>query len=146
MVQRFNAKTERPLTPLGCRCSTVSDRLLGCARQQANRGRVRRANGRTLGHHDLSRHGKDPGKLKQLKIVEQATLETLRDFLAKLKQTEESGSSLLDRTMVFLVATWATPAVTRLRTCWFCWPAAAFDTANVCPLIHKTRHHCVIST
>ena len=58
--------------------------------------------GVTLGHHDLSHHGKDPGKLEQLKIVEVETMKTLRDMLAKLKQTQEDGASLLDRTTVFL--------------------------------------------
>ena len=57
--------------------------------------------GVTLGHHDLSHHGKDPGKIEQLKIVEVETMKTLRDLLAKLKQTKEDGASLLDRTMVF---------------------------------------------
>jgi hypothetical protein len=58
--------------------------------------------GVTLGHHDLSHHGKDPGKLAQLKIVELETMNTVRDLLARLKQTQEAGDSLLDRTMVFL--------------------------------------------
>ena len=58
--------------------------------------------GVTLGHHDLSHHGRDPHKLDQLKIVELETMRTLRDFLAKLKQTREDGATLLDRTMVFL--------------------------------------------
>ncbi len=58
--------------------------------------------GITLGHHDLSHHGKDPGKLEQLKIVELETMKTLRDLLAKLNQSQEDGASLLDRTMVFL--------------------------------------------
>lgn len=58
--------------------------------------------GVTLGHHDLSHHGKDPGKLEQLKIVEVETMKTLRDLLTKLKQTKEAGATLLDRTMVFL--------------------------------------------
>lgn len=58
--------------------------------------------GVTLGHHDLSHHGKDPGKLAQLRIVELETMKTLRELLAKLKQTKEEGSNLLDRTMVFL--------------------------------------------
>ena len=58
--------------------------------------------GVTLGHHDLSHHGKDPGKLEQLKIVEVETMKTVRDLLAKLKQTQEDGANLLDRTMVFL--------------------------------------------
>ena len=58
--------------------------------------------GVSLGHHDLSHHGKDPGKLEQLKIVEVETMKTLRDLLAKLKQTQEEGESLLERTTVFL--------------------------------------------
>ncbi len=58
--------------------------------------------GVTLGHHDLSHHGKEPGKLAQLKVVEVETMKTLRDLLTRLKQTKEEGSDLLDRTMVFL--------------------------------------------
>jgi hypothetical protein len=58
--------------------------------------------GVTLGHHDLSHHGKDPGKLAQLKIVEEETMKTVRDLLAKLKEAREADSNLLDRTTVFL--------------------------------------------
>ncbi len=58
--------------------------------------------GVNLGHHDLSHHGKDPGKLEQLKIVELEVMKTVRDLLGKLKQNQEAGASLLDRTTVFL--------------------------------------------
>src|SRR5215471_20134149 len=58
--------------------------------------------GVTLGHHDLSHHGKEPGKLAQLKTVEIETMKTLRDMLTKLKTTKEEGANLLDRTAVFL--------------------------------------------
>ena len=58
--------------------------------------------GVSLGHHDLSHHGKDPNKLEQLKIVELETMKTVRDLLGKLKQSKEDGNSLLDRTSVFL--------------------------------------------
>lgn len=58
--------------------------------------------GVSLGHHDLSHHGKDPGKLEQLKIVELETIKTVRDLLDKLRQTKEEGGSLLDHTTVFL--------------------------------------------
>ncbi len=58
--------------------------------------------GVSLGHHDLSHHGKDPSKLEQLKIVELETMKTVRDLLVKLKQSKEDGNSLLDRTTVFL--------------------------------------------
>lgn len=58
--------------------------------------------GVSLGHHDLSHHGKDPGKLEQLQKVEQETIKTIRDLLAKLKGTQEGEANLLDRTMVFM--------------------------------------------
>lgn len=58
--------------------------------------------GVNLGHHDLSHHGKEPGKLEQLKIVELETIKTLHGLLAKLKQTPEDEVNLLDRTTVFL--------------------------------------------
>jgi hypothetical protein len=58
--------------------------------------------GVNLGHHDLSHHGKDPGKLEQLKIIEVEIMKTVRDLLSKLKQSPEDGASVLDRTMVFL--------------------------------------------
>jgi hypothetical protein len=57
--------------------------------------------GVNMAHHDLSHHGQDPAKLAQLKIVETEKLKVLRDLLAKLKQTKEHGSTLLDNTMVF---------------------------------------------
>jgi hypothetical protein len=58
--------------------------------------------GVNLGHHDLSHHGKDPGKLAQLKIVELEVMKTVNDLLSKLAGTHESGATLLDRTTVFL--------------------------------------------
>jgi len=58
--------------------------------------------GVTLGHHDLSHHGKDPRKLEQLKIIEEETMKTVRGLLAKLKQSKEDGENLLDRTTIFL--------------------------------------------
>jgi hypothetical protein len=61
--------------------------------------------GVTYDHHNLSHHGKDPEKLRQLAIVEVDKFKALRDFLAKLKNTKEEGETLLDRTMV-LVGSW----------------------------------------
>jgi uncharacterized protein DUF1552 len=56
--------------------------------------------GVTEGHHNLSHHGKDPGKIEQLKAVELAEFEALAGLLEKLKATREEGVSLLDKTMV----------------------------------------------
>ncbi len=57
--------------------------------------------GVSLGHHDLSHHGKDPTKIEQLKKLETEKMKTLRDFLKQLKDTKENGATLLDRTTVF---------------------------------------------
>jgi hypothetical protein len=57
--------------------------------------------GVSLGHHDLSHHGKDPTKIEQLKKLETEKMKTLRDFLKLLKGTKEDGETLLDRTTVF---------------------------------------------
>ena len=57
--------------------------------------------GVSLGHHDLSHHGQDASKIEQLKQIELEKMKTVHEFLAKLKQTEEQGETLLDRTMVF---------------------------------------------
>jgi len=57
--------------------------------------------GVSLGHHDLSHHGQDPNKITQLEKVELEKLKSLRDLLARLKETKEEGGNLLDRTTVF---------------------------------------------
>jgi hypothetical protein len=57
--------------------------------------------GVSQGHHDLSHHGQDPAKIAQLKALEIAKMNTLRDFFAQLRATREEDATLLDRTMVF---------------------------------------------
>jgi hypothetical protein len=57
--------------------------------------------GVSQGHHDLSHHGKDPVKIAQLRTLEIEKLKTLRDFLVQLRNTQEQGTNLLDRTTVF---------------------------------------------
>ena len=50
--------------------------------------------------HNLSHHGKDPEKIDELKIIEEAELSAFNDFLTKLKSIDENGKSLLDHTAV----------------------------------------------
>ncbi len=57
--------------------------------------------GVSMGHHDLSHHGQDPQKIAQLTTLELQKMQTVRELLEKLKNTEEQGESLLGRTMVF---------------------------------------------
>ena len=57
--------------------------------------------GVTMGHHDLSHHGQDPTKIEQLKKIEMEVMRSVFDLLTKLKNTDEQGASLLDRTMLY---------------------------------------------
>jgi len=56
--------------------------------------------GVTDGHHNLSHHGQDPGKLRQLALVELETMRLLAGLLEKLRGSAEEGGTVLDRTMV----------------------------------------------
>lgn len=56
------------------------------------------------GHHDLSHHGQDPGKIAQLQTLETEVMKTLQTFLGQLKQTQEEDETLLDRTMVYFTS------------------------------------------
>jgi hypothetical protein len=58
--------------------------------------------GVTYDHHNLSHNGKDPEKVRQLAIVDSDKFLALREFLTRLKNTQEEGVSLLDRTMVLV--------------------------------------------
>ena len=50
--------------------------------------------------HNLSHHGKDPAKIDELKIIEQAEFVAFNEFLTKLRSIEENGRSLLDHTAI----------------------------------------------
>ncbi len=50
-------------------------------------------------HHNLSHHGKEPGKIEQLKKIEIAILKQFESLLSQLKEKCEAGGSLLDNTM-----------------------------------------------
>jgi Protein of unknown function (DUF1552) len=78
---------------------TDSSRLFTMQLQGA--GKVAPIPGVSIGLHDLSHHGQDPEKLRQLALVEAAEMQALSEFLAKLHGTQEEGATLLDQTMVF---------------------------------------------
>jgi len=50
--------------------------------------------------HNLSHHGKDPAKIRELKIIEEAEFTVFNEFLTKLKSIQENGKTLLDHTAV----------------------------------------------
>ncbi|MBT4796983.1 MAG: DUF1552 domain-containing protein, partial [Verrucomicrobia bacterium] len=57
--------------------------------------------GRSIGgYHNISHHGKDANKLKQLAEIEVGQMELLNDLLQDLKDVEEADGTLLDHTML----------------------------------------------
>ena len=55
-------------------------------------------------HHDLSHHGKEPGKLAACRQVEAELIQAFGSLLEKLKSSKEGGSTLLDSTMVMMTS------------------------------------------
>lgn len=53
-----------------------------------------------IDYHNLSHHGKDPEKIRQLTMVESAVVGELGRFLTRLHESQEGGSTLLDLTSV----------------------------------------------
>lgn len=51
-------------------------------------------------YHNLSHHGKDAAKIRELAIIEKAQMTIFGEFLAKLKNSREGDSSLLDNTSI----------------------------------------------
>jgi len=50
--------------------------------------------------HNLSHHGKDEDKIKELEIIEKAEFQLFGEFLTKLKRVKENGKHLLDHTAI----------------------------------------------
>ena len=55
-------------------------------------------------HHDASHHGKDPAKIEQLSRYEDHEFATFGQFLGKLADTRENGTTLLDNTQVLFTS------------------------------------------
>jgi hypothetical protein len=86
------------LVPLALQ--TDSTRLITILVQ--GRGDVPPVPGVTIDHHNLSHHGQDPEKIRQLELVEMAEMGAFAKLLGALKQKTEGGARLLDNTMVLL--------------------------------------------
>ena len=54
------------------------------------------------GHHGLTHHGRNPGKIEQLRIVERLEMTAFRDFLLSLRNTREGAGNLLGSTQVLI--------------------------------------------
>ncbi|WP_425614372.1 DUF1552 domain-containing protein [Anatilimnocola sp. NA78] len=56
------------------------------------------------GYHNLSHHGQDDEKLRQLALVEKEIVLAWGDFLRGLKETDDHGGNLLEHTSVLLTS------------------------------------------
>lgn len=56
--------------------------------------------GVSIDHHNLSHHGQDPEKIRQLELIEKAEMGAVDKLLTSLKQKKEGAGSLLDNSMV----------------------------------------------
>lgn len=54
----------------------------------------------TDGYHNLSHHGKNESKLRQLEAIDTWHMKLLAELIGKLKNVQEGGETLLDRSMV----------------------------------------------
>ena len=61
---------------------------------------VPKVEGVTGNHHNLSHHGRDPGKIDQLSKIEAGLVRSFGSLLGALKARSEAGSSLLENTGV----------------------------------------------
>lgn len=84
------------LVPLALQ--TDSTRLITILVQ--GRGDVPPIPGVTIDHHNLSHHGQDPEKIRQLELVEKAEMVAYSTLLSSLKRKTEGGQTLLDNTSV----------------------------------------------
>lgn len=84
------------LVPLALQ--TDSTRLITILVQ--GRGDVPPVPGVSIDHHNLSHHGQDPEKIRQLELVEKAEMNACNKLLGALKQKKEGDKCLLDNTMV----------------------------------------------
>ncbi len=84
------------LVPLALQ--TDSTRLITILIQ--GRGDVPTIPGVSIDHHNLSHHGQDPEKIRQLQLVERAEFGALNQLLTSLKAKTEGSGNLLDNTMV----------------------------------------------
>ena len=64
------------------------------------RNDVPKVPGVSIDHHNLSHHGQDPEKIRQLELIESAEFLAFGELMKSLKEKDESGGRLIDSTSV----------------------------------------------
>ena len=67
-------------------------------------GQVPKIDGVTMDWHNLSHHGKDKNKIKELTYIENVVIDCFNTFLNRLKSTKEGDKNLLDSTAIMLTS------------------------------------------
>ncbi|MDF1815207.1 MAG: DUF1552 domain-containing protein [Verrucomicrobiales bacterium] len=84
------------------RLALMTDSTRVIALGGAGHGSVVPLPGVSMGYHGLTHHGKNPDMLRQLEIIERATIQVWVGFLESLRDTPDGEGSLLDHTQVLL--------------------------------------------
>ena len=96
----FTARMEVFFDLLYLALQTDSTRLITMAGAGGNE--VVNLKGVDDGWHNLSHHGKDPGKIEQLSIIEMEEMRLFGRFLNRLNETKEGPNTLLDQTAILM--------------------------------------------
>ena len=67
-------------------------------------GQIQKIEGVTTDWHNLSHHGKDEAKIKELALIEMALFGCFNRFLTRLKGAKEGNNNLLDKTAIMLTS------------------------------------------
>ena len=84
------------------RLALMTDSTRVVALAGANHSNVVPLDGVSMGYHGLSHHGKNPEMIKQLEIIDRATIQVWVDFVSSLKETGDGQGNLLDHTQILL--------------------------------------------
>ena len=81
---------------------TDSTRVIVC--RVPEQGPAPTVPGIQLGEHDASHHGKEPKKVEQVALYEEAHMRLLQELLQKLGDSPEAGATLLDHAQVLSIS------------------------------------------
>ncbi len=96
----FTGRMELLFDLMALAIQTDSTRLITL--KGAGGNEVVNLNGVDDGWHNLSHHGKDPGKIDQLAIIEHEEFRLFGEFLKKLDSIKDGDVTLLDQTAIML--------------------------------------------
>lgn len=101
VAERTNAIAQQDLMYDMIVLALQTDSTRNITFQMAGMNAVPQISGVKTDWHQLSHHGKDPAKIEELKIIEEAEFAAFNRFLTKMRTVQEHDRTLLDHTTVF---------------------------------------------